>query len=144
MVIEIVPLSEIKRTAWMIALQNFEVAVCFRILELEDSEWSRWRYVVVWLSLVSFDARNVLANVVSLYDFDIFAVGGNLFPDSIILDLVPKNSSRMNFLLMKLIILDHFIRVLSAVGLSPITCRRCLLPVWELLALKLRLVARSN
>jgi len=38
MVIEIVPLSEIKRTAWMIALQNFEVAVCFRILELEDSE----------------------------------------------------------------------------------------------------------
>ena len=38
MVIEIVPLSEIERTAWMIALQNFEVAVCFRILELENSE----------------------------------------------------------------------------------------------------------
>ena len=37
-VIEIMPLAKVERASRVIALQNFEVAVCFGILELKNTE----------------------------------------------------------------------------------------------------------
>ena len=40
-IIEVVPLSKIQSTAWMVALQNFEVSMSFWVFKLEDSELAR-------------------------------------------------------------------------------------------------------
>lgn len=61
MVVEVVPFSEIHGAAWEVALQDLQVALGLRVLELEDPERPCGGHVVLRLPLVDLYPAQVSA-----------------------------------------------------------------------------------
>jgi len=91
MVVEIMPLSKVQLTTRMIALQYFQVSMCFGVLELKYSERSCWGHMVIGLFLIGFYSRHVFANILSLDDLHVFAVQWNLLLNRFVFNVIPKN-----------------------------------------------------
>jgi len=86
MIIKIMPLSKIHWASWVIAFQNFQVPLCFRILKFENSERpGRW-YMMLRFSLVDFDFREISSNIRALNNFDNITVLWDLLSNTLIID----------------------------------------------------------
>lgn len=91
MIVEVMPFSKVHRAPRMVAFQDFKESLSLRILELENSEGSRGRYMMLGFSLVNFDFREVLSTIRTLDDFNELAIRRDLLLHTFIIDGVPSD-----------------------------------------------------
>ena len=86
MIIEIVPFPEVHWAPRMVAFQDFKESLSFRILELEYSEGSGGRYMMLRFSLVYFDFGEILATIRTLDYFNELAIRRDLLLYAFVID----------------------------------------------------------
>lgn len=111
MVVEIVPLSEVHWAVRVIALQDFEISLRLRVLELEYPKHLRRRNVRVRLLLIDFKLL-VQADFAALNDLYLVAPQRDLIQDALVLDLVAGEHETLLVML---------IRILFAVALTVVS-----------------------
>lgn len=94
MIIEIVPLSEVHWAVWEITLQDLEISLGLRVLELENPEHLGRRNMWVRLFLIYFYLL-VQADFAALNDFNLSTSKRNLISNALVLYLVTGKDHRL-------------------------------------------------
>lgn len=119
MVIEVMPLSEVHWAVWEITLQDFEISLSLRVLELENPEhlgrWDMWvRLLLIYFYLL------VQADFAALDHFDLSTSKRNLISNALVLYLVTGQDHRLLLLLVLMMVIMVVVMVGAAVHVTAV------------------------
>jgi hypothetical protein len=101
-VVEVVPLTEVHWTAWIITLQNFEETLCFWIFKLEDSKGPSAWDVVLGLLHVYLNAIHIFRDVRPMNHFDNCAVWRYLLLHTFVVNGVSVQFNSHHFVIFRI------------------------------------------